>query len=412
MKKILHIGIFSGSNLGDLVISAQIYNYLKNEGDFCVDFMDFNTLKRIKTPSTKFTNSSTSSNCLIPKIKNIFSNIKTISCVYVKMVEILMQSDKHTIFDEYINIVDEYDIICIGGGNLLMSISNNIWAIKINRLIKVAKAKNKKVFICSVGAGPIVLEKSKELFKESLYLADYITVRDEYSKSTLTDILNLNKNIQVCGDPAILLDNHRMNPKINKGFVNIAISVMPFGRRNFNNLDWYHDYNYYLNMYKQIIEFFCKRNNNCIFHLFSTELSDYDTIQELQSYVLSESDSIKEENIKEVHINSLEELLNFYKTQDLLIGTRMHSLIIAYTQSLPIIGIVWQNKVYGFMEHVGLEKYCFQLNMVSLDISKMYNTAQQLLMDGEQHDGKRLLKLRKRFFCINNHFFHILKMEP
>ncbi|MCE5305745.1 polysaccharide pyruvyl transferase family protein [bacterium] len=412
MKKILYIGIFSGTNLGDLVLSTQIYNYLKNESDFYVDFMDFRTLKRIKTPSTKFTTSPASSNYLTPKIKKIFSNIKPISRTYVKAAELLMQSGKHTIFDEYINIVDEYDIICIGGGNLLMSISTNIWAIKINRLIKVAKAKNKKVFICSVGAGPIVLEKSKELFKESLYLADCITVRDQCSKDTLTKELNLNKNIQVCGDPAILLNNYRMNHKVNKDSINIAVSVMPFGGKKFLNLDWYKDYTYYLNMYEQIIEFFSRRDNNYVFHLFSTELSDYDAIMELQSYVLSKCDTITEVNIKVVHINSLEELLNFYKTQDLLIGTRMHSLIIAYTQSLPIIGIVWQNKVYGFMKYIGLERYSFQLNMVSQNVSKIYNAAQQLLMNNDQHDDKQLLKLKNRFFCINNHFLQILKTEP
>ena len=403
MKKILYIGIFSASNIGDLLISDQIYNYFKNKDDVSVDCMDFNTLKRIECTNSDFLQ-HTEYNTIIKNIKNILSSDKIIERSYHTYLELYLSYNRKT-FREYEKNINKYDIICIGGGNILMSVSNNIWAIKINGLIKVAKNNSKKVFIISVGAGPILLDKSQKLFKEAVNMADYITVRDEYSKNVLKNELEISKEVYISGDPALLLNSDNITQSIdNRDGINIAISVMPFGKRNFLNLPHYKTYKYYLDMYTNIIEYFYSMNNNYIFHLFSTEMYDYDTILELQAYILKKNKSITERNLKVEPIASLSDLLNFYKRQNLLIGTRMHSLIIGFTQSLPIIAISWQNKVEGFMKHINLMQYCYQLNMVNENIDEIYDDAQQLLNHNQEQNYKnKLIELRRRFNYINNY---------
>lgn len=403
MKKILYVGIFSCSNIGDLVISNQIYNYLKNKADVSVDCMDFSTLKRIKCINSDFLQ-YTAYNIIIGNIKNILSSSKMIKRSYYACLELYLSCNRE-IFREYEKSINKYNIICIGGGNLLMSASNNLWAIKINELIKVAKNSNKKVFIISVGAGPILLDKSQKLFKEAVNMADYITVRDEYSKNVLKNELEISKEVYISGDPALLLNSENITKSIgNRDDINIAISVMPFGKRNFFNLPHYKNYKYYLDMYKNLVEYFYSRNNNYIFHLFSTELSDYDTILELQAYIFKKNKSITKRNLKVVYITSLSDLLKFYKRQNLLIGTRMHSLIIGFTQSLPIIAISWQNKVEGFMKYINLMQYCYQLNMANENIDKIYDDAQKLLHHNQEQNCKnKLIDLRRRFNCINSY---------
>ena len=104
------------------------------------------------------------------------------------------------------------------------------------------------------------------------------------------------------------------------------------------------------------------------------------------------------------YIKSLSDLLKFYKRQDLLIGTRMHSLIIGFTQLLPIIAISWQNKVEGFMKQINLLQYCYQLNMVNENIDRIHEDAQQLLICNTQNNRDKLINLKKRYDSTNTYY--------
>lgn len=398
MKKALYIGIFSGTNIGDLAISNQISNLLMSTNKYSVDLMDFYTLQIINRPCTTITKHGKRDNKLsTKKIKDSFINLisqkeyrKIILKTLIELKELVMSRVECLFFKEYKKIIDEYEIVFIGGGNLLMSISHNLWAIEINKLIKIAKKKEKTVIIISVGAGPIILEKSRKILKEALTKADYISVRDEYSKSVIEELLQIKEGIHVSGDPVLLLKNRRLTTDNTKEHTNIAMSIMPFGHKNFLNLSWYREYTCYLDMYKNIIEYIITRNPDYVFCLFSTEYSDYTTIIELYDYILEKSHIVKQINLKVQYIESLDELLCFYQTQDLLIGTRMHSLIIALTQNLPIIAIAWQDKVSSFMRYVNLEKYCYSLNEVDSNMDRIYSNAKQLLLINSQVDIKNI----------------------
>jgi polysaccharide pyruvyl transferase WcaK-like protein len=137
-------------------------------------------------------------------------------------------------------------------------------------------------------------------------------------------------------------------------------------------------------MYKNIIEYLHCKYPTCTFNLFSTEYSDYGTISELYEYILKNTTQITKKNLHIQYIESLDNLLNFYQNQDLLIGTRMHSLIIAYTQSLPIMAISWQSKVSSFMEYINLNQYCFHLNEINEKIDEIYYKANELLTNNLQ----------------------------
>ncbi len=410
MKKILYIGIFSGTNIGDLVISNQLYRFIINKYDSSIDCMDFLTLKRIDYINTDI---MINTNYNQKQITNILYIDRIIQNVYSKYFELASSNANYKFYAEYKAIVEKYDIIWIGGGNLIMGILNNHWAIRLNILVKMAKKTNKKIIISSVGVGPILLNKSKKLFKETLEIVDHITVRDEYSKYILKTELKINKKVDVSGDPALLLnDESTMNDLKNRKTINISISVMPFGKKDFSNLPYYKSYKYYIDLYKNLIEYFYVKNNSYIFYLFSTEWSDYDAIIELREYIIKNSKYISESNLKIEYIKSLTNLLDFYRRQDLLIGTRMHSLIIGFTQSLPIIAISWQRKVEGFMKYINLMQYCYHLNEVNENIEKIYNDTQKLLINNSQNNKIKLIELRRRYEKLNSFFDENTHVKP
>lgn len=402
-RKILYIGIFSGSNIGDLVISNNIYEYLKKKY-LHVDCMDIISLRKINLPGTDITIAN-NDKMKYKVYRALYAN-DIFRRIYNGYLEIILIKDTHESYAIYKKIVQEYDLICIGGGNLLMSIMDNRLAMKLNVITKIAKAANKKIFIMSVGAGPILLNKSKKLFKDVLENVDYITTRDEYSRSILKNELYINKKIDISGDPALLLDcndfqlgEHNLD---NDDTINISISIMPFGKKGFPNLSYYKDHKYYLDMYKHMVEYLYGRDSRYVFYLFSTELSDYQTILELYNYIINNSKNVTKRNLKIEYVKSLSDLLNFYRGQNLLIGTRMHSLIIGFTQSLPIISISWQKKVDSFMTYVDLTSYCYQLNNVDTDLENIYINIQQLLKFGRQNNKNKLIYMRKIYDDMNS----------
>ncbi|KKG07237.1 hypothetical protein DU86_04065 [Methanosarcina mazei] len=417
MKKALYVGIFSGQNIGDLVISDQIYKYLKGE-NLSVNLIDFITLKEVEMPTTEIKLLKTEP--MHKKIKKIFLNTKITSTIFIKnskyisnvysiYKEIITYYLFSTYYKEYIRNLEICDFVCIGGGNLLMTLNNNLWGVKINRLVKLAKKKNKKIFIISVGAGPILSKKAQDLFSDALSMADYITVRDENSKILLEDTLNVRQHIEVSGDPALLLDNVREG-FTNREKKNIAISIIPFGKKDFFNLKWYKESNYYMEMYEKLIVYLYNKNPSIVFYLFSSAYTDYEVILQLEKQIKEKNKKITEENLKVVYVKSLDDLLEFYRKQDLVIGTRMHSLIIAFTQLIPIIAISWQDKVDGFMNHVGMSQHCYNLNNVSDELDKIYKESERLINESQKNKEK-LQILKENYTRTTSSILHDLKQE-
>ncbi len=70
-----------------------------------------------------------------------------------------------------------------------------------------------------------------------------------------------------------------------------------------------------------------------------------------------------------------------YGELDLLIGTRMHSGILALGESVPVLLVGYQPKTEGTLALLGLERYCCDLRSISAD--RLYALARELLEDGE-----------------------------
>jgi len=62
---------------------------------------------------------------------------------------------------------------------------------------------------------------------------------------------------------------------------------------------------------------------------------------------------------------------------EMIVAMRLHSLIYAATQAVPMIGLVYDPKVKGFLELIGLESKCDVDNMELIDlctiIDKVWN---------------------------------------
>lgn len=82
-----------------------------------------------------------------------------------------------------------------------------------------------------------------------------------------------------------------------------------------------------------------------------------------------------------------------------VIGMRYHSNIFSAKMGTPFISIAYEQKMTGFMEKVGLEKYCIQLADLSAEI--IYEKLSMLIENYEQYKEKLVAK--KEEFVLESH---------
>src|SRR5699024_2563931 len=83
------------------------------------------------------------------------------------------------------------------------------------------------------------------------------------------------------------------------------------------------------------------------------------------------------DRVEYCYISAPSELLELYGTLKILIGTRMHSMIIALTQRIPIIGISWQQKVDSLFEICNDSNSVFKYEMLGDSVQKIVESFKQ-----------------------------------
>jgi len=88
---------------------------------------------------------------------------------------------------------------------------------------------------------------------------------------------------------------------------------------------------------------------------------------------------------------SPKELRAFFRQMDLVIGMRMHSLVLASTMNVPVIGIALSPKFHSFFKLIGQSEYLMTLNNVNY--SNLLEKIETALSKGESiRKGLKLTK--------------------
>lgn len=387
-KKAVVISFFRSNNIGDLALSKSIEDIIGRRTfeiakyDFVTTSKmdkDYDIKESLEIPlpqrKSKFLNFSPYKSFL----KKIVGESKSQSIIF--NINTMRHKNKWRQLEEDIKSAD---IIYIGGGNMVMDLSPD-WPIKFAYYISLAKKYNKICHIIYVGIGPIFLKESKEIFKKSLRDVDFLSVRDSFSKEYAIETLGL-LNVIESVDPVFfshLTKEYITEKKINRNYKKIEIGVCVLSKECFLN---HNDYNVYIDVLTETITNLSLNNVDISFTLFSTEISDYKSVNLLYSECAGNPTKLRNVNIEYIYnINDVEDL---YKKLHFLIGGRMHSLIFAQKFLLPYAGIIWQKKLEGFAKVAHSSNRLFEIkNFSSKDVSE--------LIAGDLKNKEVLLKMQK-----------------
>ncbi|KYG28505.1 polysaccharide pyruvyl transferase family protein [Priestia endophytica] len=277
-------------------------------------------------------------------------NIKAVPLLHKKGNFIL--SVLHTVKQSF-KIMKDLDLLIIGGGGLLMDMYKRDAPLysTLGLLGYYAKCR---VVIYGVGAGPITTKAGKFFIKTLANKADSISVRDVKSKELLKDI-GIRKEIDIIGDPAFAIEPVRKRSKTNE-LKKVAVTAVPyFSKQYWPQRDDSKYEAYVKGMAQNLDELIEKKGATVTF--FSTKYpQDVEVTREIYDMMTyKQFVRLKDENLHP------DEIVKLCAEQDLIIGTRLHSLILSVVASTPVLGVGYHHKVEHFLQALGKEEHFVEI---------------------------------------------------
>ncbi|MEL4024065.1 polysaccharide pyruvyl transferase family protein [Lysinibacillus endophyticus] len=278
-----------------------------------------------------------------------------------------------------VKIVQKLDFVVIGGGGILMDLYKRE-APLYGSYAMMAKNSNVPYVVYGCGAGPLNTGLGKWFIKFMAKHAQNISVRDPKSKQLLQQI-GVKREVHLIGDPAFSLEVER------NGFSErpkkVGVTAVPYYNASYWPTGDEILYNNYItgmatNLDKLIEEF------QVDVTFFATKYpQDADVTKDIQQKMKhAGKTSIIDENLKP------QKLLDLSATFDVLVGTRLHSLILATDANTPIIGVSYHTKVNDFLQMAGLGEYSIPID--SLHESDDQFTKLVSKMDNNWEGAKQL----------------------
>ncbi len=227
-----------------------------------------------------------------------------------------------------------------GGGSLIQDITSTQSLMYYLGIIWMAKKMGCKVMVYANGIGPIENLKNRRTAQRIINDVDVITLREKGSRQELKE-LGVNKPpITVTADPAITLEYSKdIQVVLEKEGIKVSKPMVGFSLR-----DWKGEEKKYGDIIARIADYMAERYDVTPVFVPMHYPSDVATSKKIASKMKNVAYVIEKKH-------TVCETLGIVKQMDLLIGMRLHALIYAATLCVPVIGLVYEPKVEGFLEY-------------------------------------------------------------
>jgi polysaccharide pyruvyl transferase CsaB len=259
----------------------------------------------------------------------------------INQIDSIYRYDWPKIFSQ----MKDTDIFISGGGTLFQNVTSNRSFLYYIGLALLPKFLRKKVMIFAQGFGPLKGGFYRGLARFVLNRVDLVTLRDKESFNRIKELGVKNQKIHVTADPTAILDppspeegkkilNLEGITRTDRPLLGIAVRSVPKKKET--------------NIYETLasgIDWLSKTYNySPVFILFQSA-EDMNETSKVIGFMKENSNII-------FRICRPREMLSLISQFDLLIGMRLHSLIFAAMNKVPMLGISYDPKVEAFMKEI------------------------------------------------------------
>ena len=250
--------------------------------------------------------------------------------------------------------IRDCDLFISGGGSLLQDITSTRSLLYYISLMKLAKLFNKPVMVYANGIGPINKRINRFLTRKILDKVDLITLRDENSRIFLRELEVQNDNIYVTADPVFTLEPTREETILEifeKEEIPDDRPLVGISVRDWTNVESLID------VISHAINYIIDRYHANVVLIPMHYPEDLDISNSILKNIAREGAYILKNKY------SVEEIMGITKRLEMIIAMRLHSLIYAATQGIPMVGIVYDPKIEGFLKSIDMEHMCSAENI-------------------------------------------------
>jgi polysaccharide pyruvyl transferase CsaB len=230
-----------------------------------------------------------------------------------------------------------------GGGNLIQDNTSTRSLMYYLFMIWMAKKRHMKVMLYANGIGPINRRINRKITKYVLNKADVITLRENNpSKQEIDNLLITTPKVVITADPATTIQPSSPD-QINKILLNEGIEsegpFIGFSIRKWHSLDRYE------RVVADTADYILKTHGLKPVFIPMHYPSDLAICERIASKMNGDAYIIKNKY-------SVPETIGIISKMDILVGMRLHALIFAACQGIPVVGLIYEPKVEGFLKSI------------------------------------------------------------
>jgi polysaccharide pyruvyl transferase CsaB len=269
------------------------------------------------------------------------------------------------------------DMLILGGGSLLQDVTGSRSILYYLGIVRLAKWLGKPVVFYAQGVGPVTKEQSRRLIRNVVNRVDVIIVRDKRSKEDLLEYGVRVPPIHVTADPAIAIDPAMIRPeegaRILQGYHRdttpvkhpmVGVSIRP----------WATPHPYIKHVASACDILASQGWSVVILPMQFQSPGDIEVSLELQS-TMQRPSVILDKPI------TFREAASVIANFDLMIGMRLHSLILAALSNVPLVPISYDPKIDRFIHSLDLT----QIHSVhTVEVEALMRTIEYCLHNREE----------------------------
>ena len=279
--------------------------------------------------------------------------------------------------------VGRFGVILVPGTGILDDFGDRPWGMPLTifRVSLMAKLAGTRIWLVSIGAGPINHPLSRRLMLWAAKLADYRSYRDTISRDYMASIGLDTRHDYVYPDVAFSLPvpaHDADRTTVAHGFSTIGVGVMAYyGWKRGQDGPAIHAR--YLKRISTFVVWLIEEGYRV--RLLTGENSDEPVVADIRRAVAAQMPALSEGQIVTESARSLHDVMAQMVECEAVLATRFHNVICALRLSKPTISIGYAAKFEALMTDMGLSDYC--QNIEQLDIDRLKDQFRRLLANAE-----------------------------
>ncbi|MEA4816531.1 MAG: polysaccharide pyruvyl transferase CsaB [Lachnospiraceae bacterium] len=243
-------------------------------------------------------------------------------------------------FFKVIKAIRNCDVLLSGGGSLLQDTTSTRSIMYYLSIILTAKLFGKKVMLYANGIGPVSKKTNRFAVKWVLNRVNIITLREENSYDELLSMGVKNPNSFVTADPVFTMDGISRE-EARRLFLNAGVTM----NRPITGIS--------LRSWKKTEGFFDDIAVLCdyIYEKYEREIV-FIVMQESRDLGVSKKVQSKMKNPSFIMSGSCSpyDIMGMISIMDFVVSMRLHTLIFAARQKVPLIGLIYDPKIEYYLE--------------------------------------------------------------